>query len=159
VLKRLGATPLPRAGLLAGKTAAVLVVEAGQIVLLVVVGYALGWRSHGTNVVAAVLLVLLGTVAFSGLALLMAGTLRAEATLAAANFVYLVLLLCSGIVVPLAKFPSGLQRVLEWLPSTALADGLRAAMGGSAIPGRVWVVLLLWCLVSVAAAARWFRWE
>ncbi|MFI5099114.1 MAG: ABC transporter permease [Actinomycetes bacterium] len=165
VLKRLGATPLPRAGLLAGKTGAVLTVVVGQVVLLVAVGTALGWRPHGAdgadgaNVVAAAVLVVLGTVAFSGLALLMAGTLRAEATLAAANLVYLVLLLGSGIVIPLTKYPAGAQRVLEWLPSTALADGLRAALAGTAVPGRVWVVLVLWSIAGVAAAARWFRWE
>jgi ABC-2 type transport system permease protein len=159
VLKRLGATPLPRAGLLAGKTAAVLAIEAGQVVLLVAVGAALGWRPHGSNVPAAAVLVVLGTVTFAGLALLMAGTLRAEATLAAANLVYLLLLLAGGIVVPLDKFPAGARTVLQWLPSTALADGLRAALAGVAIPGRVWAALLIWAAVSVAAAARWFRWE
>jgi ABC-2 type transport system permease protein len=159
VLKRLGATPLPRGGLLGGKTAAVLAVEAGQVVVLVAVGFALGWRPHSVDVGATVALIALGTLAFSGLALLMAGTLRAEATLAAANLVYLLLLLGSGIVIPLSKFPAGVRTVLEWLPSTALADGLRAALAGAAVPGRVWVVLLLWSVFAVAAAARWFRWE
>src|SRR5262249_48931127 len=88
VLKRLGTTPLPRGGLLAGKTAAVLAVEALQVAVLLLVGVLLGWRPPAVSVVPAVLLVLIGTVAFSGLALLMAGTLRAEATLAAANLVY-----------------------------------------------------------------------
>ena len=77
VLKRLGTTPLPRGGLLAGKTVAVLAVEVLQVVVLVLVGVLLGWRPPSVSVVPAVLLVLLGTVAFSGLALLMAGTLRA----------------------------------------------------------------------------------
>ena len=39
------------------------------------------------------------------LALLMAGTLRAEATLAAANLVYLLFLVSGGIAVPLDRFP------------------------------------------------------
>jgi ABC-2 type transport system permease protein len=89
----------------------------------------------------------------------MAGTLRAEATLAAANLVYLLLLLGSGIVIPLSKFPAGVRTVLEWLPSTALADGLRAGLAGAVVPGRVWVVLLLWSVIAAAAATRWFRWE
>ncbi len=159
VLRRLGTTPLPRSGLLAGKTVAVLVVEALQVVVLLVVGVLLGWRPSSVSVAAAVLLVLLATVAFSGLGLLMAGTLRAEATLAAANLVYVLLLLGSGIVVPLDRFGEGTQRVLEWLPSTALADGLRASLAGAAVPGRVWVVLVVWSVVAVVAAARWFRWE
>ena len=48
-----------------------------------------------------------GTAAFAGLGLLMAGTLRAEATLAAANLVYLVLLGAGGVIFPLDKFPAG----------------------------------------------------
>jgi ABC-2 type transport system permease protein len=156
VLKRLGTTPLPRGCLLAGKTVAVLAVELLQVVVLVVVGVLLGWRPPGVSVAPAVLL---GTVAFSGLALLMAGTLRAEATLAAANLVYVLLLLGSGIVVPLSRFGSTTQHVLQWLPSTALADGLRASLAGDAVPGRVWLVLVLWSVAAVAAAARWFRWE
>jgi ABC-2 type transport system permease protein len=159
VLKRLGTTPLPRGGLLAGKTLAVLVVELLQVVVLVAVGVALGWRPPAVAAVSTGLLVLLGTVAFSGLALLMAGTLRAESTLAAANLVYVLLLLGSGIVAPLSRFGAGTQDVLRLLPSTALADGLRASLAGLAVPGRVWVVLVVWSVVAVAAAARWFRWE
>ena len=149
VLKRLGSTPLPRSGLLLGKTGAVLVVEAGQVVLLVAVAALLGWRpAPGASWWAALGLVVLGTAAFAGLALLMAGTLRAEATLAAANLVYLLLLLAGGIVVPLSRFPAGLRGPLGWLPSTALADGLRAALSGVGVPVHSVVVLLVWAVVT-----------
>ena len=94
VLKRLGATPLSPAGLIAAKTVTVIVVELLQAVIIAGVALALGWTPHATAwaVITVPLLLLLGTAAFSGLALLMAGTLRAEATLAAANLVYVVLL-------------------------------------------------------------------
>jgi ABC-2 type transport system permease protein len=160
VLKRLGATPLPRGGLLAGKTLAVLAVETGQVVLLGAVAVALGWRPvGGSAVVFALVLLLVGTAAFSGLALLMAGTLRAEATLAGANLLYLVLLLGGGIVIPLTKFPSGVRTVLGWLPSTALSDGLRSALGSGDVRWSSLGILALWAVVGAAAAARWFRWE
>src|SRR5204862_478118 len=76
VLRRLGTTPLTRLHLLTAKTAAVVVVEAMQVVLLVVVGYALGWSPKGSPA-EAVALLLVGTATFSGLGLLLAGTLRA----------------------------------------------------------------------------------
>ncbi len=106
VLKRLGATPLSRRGLIAAKTVTVAAVELGQVVVIIAVGLALGWHPHlgGAAVPAAIALMLAGTAAFSGLALLLAGTLRAEATLAAANLIYLVLLGTGGIVFPLTKF-------------------------------------------------------
>lgn len=159
VLKRLGATPLPRWALLTGKTGAVLAVEAGQLVLLVAVGLALGWEPDAVSWPAVVVLLLLGTAAFSGLGLLMGGTLRAEATLALANLVYLLLLLAGGIVVPLERFPERLQPVLELLPSTALAEGLRTAMAGGGLAGGPVLVLLGWAVVALGLAAAFFRWE
>lgn len=159
VLKRLGATPLPRWALLGGKAGAVLAVEVVQVVLLGGVAVLLGWHPAGAAWGVAVLFVLVGTAAFSGLALLMAGTLRAEATLAAANLLYLVLLLGGGIVIPLSKFPAGVQRVLEWLPSTALADGLRTAFTVGSLDAHALLVLLGWAVAGLGLAARYFRWE
>ena len=96
-----------------------------------------------------VLLLLVGTAAFSGLALLLAGTLRAEATLAAANLVYLVLLGVGGVIFPLTKFPAGAQPVLRLLPSGALSDGLRSVLAaGGGLPVRDLVVLLVWAVVG-----------
>lgn len=156
VLKRLGATPLPRSGLLLAKTASVLAVEALQVALICGLGLALGWRpSSGAP---AVVFVALGTAAFAGLGLLMAGRLRAEATLAAANGLYLVLLLVSGMVVPLDRLPAGLASVARVLPSGALAEGLRHAFDGGALlrPG---LVLAAWAVGALAAASSTFRWE
>lgn len=159
VLKRLGATPLSRAGLMLAKTLAVIAVEAVQVAVLVLVALALGWRPQG-SAAAAVLLILLGTAAFSGLGLLMAGLLRAEATLAAANLVYLLLLAAGGVVFPLSKFPDSVRPVLELLPISALTGGLRAVLtGGAALPLGAVTVLAVWALVSLGLAARTFRWE
>jgi ABC-2 type transport system permease protein len=156
VLKRLGASALPRWGLLLAKCLAVLAVLVLQAAILVGMGVALGWRPHLAGLVPAVVLVTLGTAAFSGLALLMAGTLRAEATLAGANLIYLLLLAAGGVAVPL---PDAAHDALSWLPITALVDGLRAVLDGHAAPARAWLVLAAWAVGSVAAAARWFRWE
>ena len=161
VLKRLGATPLPRLGLLAGKAAAVLLVEALQLVLIGLLAAALGWRPAGgwVAVPAVVALVLAGTAAFVALGLLMAGTLRAETTLAAANLVYLLLLAGGGVVVPLQQYPDGVQPVLQLLPTGALAEGLREALGGDSLGAGHALILLAWAVVAGAVTARTFRWE
>ncbi|WP_439648625.1 ABC transporter permease [Herbidospora yilanensis] len=159
VLKRLGATPLSRTGLMLAKTAAVIVVEVLQIVVLVLVALALGWSPHG-NPLTVALLVVLGTAAFSGLGLLMAGTLRAEATLAGANLVYLLLLALGGVVLPVSAFPESIRPLLEILPITALTDGVRSVLTGvGGFPMGAALVLLSWAVLALAAAARWFRWE
>ena len=158
-LKLLGATPLPRWGLLAGKTVAVLLVEVVQIAVITVMALALGWAPRG-SVPSVVVLLLVGTAAFSALGLLMAGTLRAEATLAAANLVYLLLLAGGGIFLPLTRFPDAVRVGLELLPSAALADGLRDVLReGAALPGRPVLILVVWAVLAGALAARTFRWE
>ncbi|PRH80104.1 ABC transporter [Streptomyces solincola] len=159
VLKRLGASPLPRWALMTAKTLAVLVTEVLQVLLLTVIALALGWSPHG-DPLAVLLLLVLGTAAFSGLGLLMAGTLRAEATLAAANLVFLLLLVGGGVIVPLERFPAGVRSVLELLPISALSDGLRDVLQqGASLPLGAVAVLAVWAVLSLGAAARFFRWE
>jgi len=162
VLKRLGTTPLARRGLIAAKTLAVLCVEVLQAVVIIAVALGLGWHPRGGAAAAAgtVLLMIVGTAAFSGIALLLAGTLRAEATLAAANLVYLVLLGIGGVVFPLTKFPASMRPVLRLLPAGALSDGLRSMLQyGAGLPARDLVVLAVWAVAGIALAVRTFRWE
>jgi ABC-2 type transport system permease protein len=151
VLKRLAASPLPRWGLMTAKTVSVLVTEVLQVALLTVIALALGWSPHG-NPLVVLLLLLLGTAAFSGLGLLMAGTLKAEATLAAANLVFLLLLVGGGVIVPLDRFPDAARDVLGLLPISALSDGLRDVL-------RHLGILAVWSVVGLAAAGKLFRWE
>jgi len=159
VLKRLGTTPLGRPALVAAKTAAVGVVEVLQIIGLWIGGVALGWQPRG-DIMVFLALVVLATAGFAGIGLLMAGTLRAEVTLAAANGLYLILLLLGGMVVPLSKLPGPLQAFARALPAANLADAFHASLGlGNAVPGRAWLVLLAWAIAAPVAAALTFRWE
>jgi ABC-2 type transport system permease protein len=160
VLKRLGASPLPRSGLLAGKVLALLLVEVLQLAVLSVVGVLLGWSPvlTGTSVVGAVLAVLLGTAAFASLGLLMAGALRAEATLAAANLVYLLLLAGGAVVLPASAY-GAFGDVAAWLPSGALGEAMREAFLDGTVAWRDLAVLLGWGVVGTFATARTFSWE
>ena len=156
VLKRLGATPLPRSVLLAAKTLGVLLVQLLQLLLVGVTGLVLGWDPQGN--VGVLALVVLGTAAFSGLGLLLGGTLKGLTTLAAANLVWFVLLLLGGIVFPLSEFGAGAD-VLAYLPSAALSDGLRQLLQHGHLVARDLLTLAAWAVVSLAAAAKAFRWE
>jgi ABC-2 type transport system permease protein len=159
VLKRLGSTPLSRGGLLAAKTANVIAIEIVQTIVIIVTGIALGWELTGGVVLATVFL-LLGTIAFAGIGMLMAGTLRAEATLATANGVFLVLLFIGGMAYPLDKLPTVLEEIAKVLPAAALSESVRGALTpGVDVPGWSIVVLALWAIGAPLLAARFFRWE
>jgi len=159
VLKRLGSTPLSRGGLLWSKITAIVLIEVIQIAVLVVEALLLGFRFDGARLGLALLATGLATVAFAGLGLLMAGTLPALTTLAAANGVYLLLLLLSGMLFPVDDLPGSLQVVSQALPSGALAEIFRGTLGDEAVSGRAWFVLVAWTAATPVVAARTFRWE
>ena len=163
VLKRLGGAPLPRWGLTAAKIVAVLALEIVQVaVLIAVAAVALGWQpGAGWSPVLLVVAIGLGTLAFAGLGLLFAGTLRAEATLALANGLFLVFLMLGGIVLPVDNLPALLQPIAAVLPATALSDLLRIALGSgpNLDVARPVALLSAWAAVTTALAARTFRWD
>src|SRR5437773_49340 len=154
VLKRLGSTPLSRGGLLAAKTAVVVLFELISAVLVVATGVALGWHVPA-GLLPALGLLLIGTIAFSGIGLLMAGTLRAEANLAAANALFLVLLFLGGMAYPLSKLPTGLEEFAKLLPAAALSETVRAVLTAQAFPVGELVVLIGWAVAAPLLAARW----
>ncbi|MFN0070684.1 MAG: ABC transporter permease [Chloroflexota bacterium] len=158
VLKRLGSTPLPRAGLIAAKICAVLVLEIVQIAIIAAIaGFLLHWHPPA-GWWPAVPVLIVGTFCFASLGLFMAGTLRAETTLALANGLYLLFLLAGGLVLPIDFLPGWLQLVAYGLPAYAMESVLSAALlqgsYGDSLP-----LFVIWSGVSLAAAVRFFRWE
>lgn len=159
VLKRLGATPLGRPRLVGAKIAMVGCLLAIQVTAIVVVASILGWRPAGTPALV-VPAVLLGTAAFAGIGLLLAGTLRGTVNLAVCNGLYLVLLLLGGMIFPLDRLPGPLEAFARLLPAAALAEVLHAALtAGQSVPAGAWAVLTVWALVAPTVAAACFRWE
>lgn len=160
VLKRLGSSPLPRSGLLAGKIGALLVVELLQVLVIGATAMLLGWSPvvSAAGLVGFVASVVLGTAAFASLGLLIAGSLRAEATLAAANLVYLLLMAGGAVVIPASSYgPLGV--FLEWLPSGALGEAMRAALMHGSVAVAALVTLVAWAAVGTLLTARTFKWE
>ena len=161
VLKRLGGSPLSRPELIAAKLGAVLLVEAGQIALLVAVAsLGLGWTAApNVSLIGIAIAVVFGTFAFAGLGLLLAGILRAEAMLAVANTLFIASLVLGGVVVPVDHLPDGLDVIAPLLPPAAMTEALRIAFGAGGDAGPPLVVLAAWALASIALAVRTFRWD
>jgi len=164
VLKRLGSTPLGRPRLLAAKILAVLGVELLQAAVLVGVGYLLGWNPGGPGsgalVGEALAAMVLGTLAFGGVGLILAGILKPLVNLAVVNALFVVLLLLGGMLIPLARLPHWLAELSRLLPAAALADALHGTLGhGVPVTTRDWVVLTVWAVGAPVVAALTFRWE
>lgn len=160
VLKRLGASPLSRQGLLLGKVGSLLAVEVVQAVVICGVALGLGWSPALTTrgVAGAVVTTALGTAAFASLGLLVAGILRAEATLAVANLVYLLLAAGGGVVLPASSY-GRFGSIVTLLPSGALGSGFRESLLAGTFPLGQSAVLLVWAAVGSLLTARTFSWD
>jgi len=162
VLRRLHVTPLGQRRLIGAKIAGVLVTEVIQVIVLACVALLLQWRPDGGLVGALEVLValVLGSAGSAGIGLALAGRLRAEVNLAASNGLYLVLLLLSGIVVPLTSMPLFVRHVVIALPSGAMAEALHRVLGHGLVPtGADWLSLALWAVAAPLLAARTFRFD
>lgn len=161
VLKRLGGSPLSRGELIAAKILAVLVGEAVQVAVLVgAASVLLGWSPPaGASVGLLVVAVLLGTLAFAGVGLLLAGTLRAETMLAVANILFVASLVLGGVVLPISHLPGPVAAVAGSLPAAALSEALRVALGGLGDAAGSLALLGGWGVAAVGLAVASFRWE
>ncbi len=159
VLERMAATPLGKPGLLAGKVVGIVAIMAFQLLVISAAARYIGWRPGftGPSGAVAVAVVIMAAGTFTSLALALAGRLRAEATLAVANLIYVTLLAGGALVLPLDRYPAAAQPVLALLPTAALGEGLRAAATGTVL-GWPLVVLALWLAASSALAVKAFRW-
>ena len=159
VLRFLSSTPLGRTGLIVGKILAVLAVLVVQVLVVTAVALPMGWRPEAAGLLPALLLLVLGAAAFTSLGLLVAGTVRPEATLAITNLLWILLGALGGIVLPAERLPALAQAVVHFLPSGALGQALRDALLTGTVNGFAVLILLLWTALAGAAAARWFKWN
>ncbi|WP_413040264.1 ABC transporter permease [Rothia mucilaginosa] len=159
VLRFLATTPLGRNGLIMGKCIAVLVVVAIQFTLVAVLGYGLGWRPDAIAVSRSIITMIMGAGAFTALGLLIAGTVRAEATLAIVNIAWVILAGAGGVVFPLKSFPDWYAGVVAWSPSAALGDALRGNFIQHQWLAEPHWVLIVWTVVIGFVASRKFKWS
>lgn len=158
VLRLLATTPLGPGGLLGGTVGGVLVVQIVQVAVLGGLALGLGWRPALVGVPAALLAIALATATFTALALLLAGTLRAEAVLGLANLLFILFAAGGAVLLPADRLPGVLADVAAFLPAGALGEALRSSLGSGSLPAQSLVVLAVWTALTALAARRWFRW-
>jgi len=152
-LRFLGVTPLRRSELLWGKLIASLIILLISLTLTCGLGALLHCLPTWTigQWCFAALLVLLGSSAAASWALVLAGNVRAEAVLAIANGVFIVLVIAALTLPGSLGAPWSLGSLV--IPSVALAHGLVDPSVAAA------VVLLLWTSLGAVVASRRFSWD
>jgi len=159
VLKRLATTPLGRPALLLAKITSILVVEIIQLAVLAIIGILLGWHPTG-NVAFFVISAVLATAGFAGIGLFMAGTMKSEVIIGAANGIYLILLFIGGIIMPISSLPGALEAFARLLPAAALSEALYHSAGiGGSVPLWAWLNLIIWAIAAPVLASKTFKWD
>ena len=163
ILKRMGATPLPRWKLVASNILLRLVVAALDGVLIIGIGMAVFKVQIVGNVLELAGFIFLGAGAFLALGFMLASFLKTEEqATGVVQVVQMPLMFLSGIFFPFDFMPEFLRNFARLLPLTYLGDALRQVMvnGTQIAPIGVDLAILAgWLVVCLAIAARSFRWE
>ena len=154
-LKRLGGTPLPPSVVIGGKILATLILVVGQSLLLGLLAVVLGWRPDAAGLLVALVMIVLGGVAFAAMGLLLGGTLKAEIVLALANLIWFLLIGGAGLAIGIVELPSAVQNILIVVPSYALTTALVTAVEGG-VDVVAALVLAGWTAVCGGLAVRYF---
>jgi ABC-2 type transport system ATP-binding protein len=129
VVDRFRSMPMARSAVLAGRTVADLVRNILIIVLMIAVGYLVGFRFHGgvAGAVACITVVAAFGFALSWVFAFVALTVRgAEAAQTAGFVVIFPLVFASSVFVPVATLPDWLQAFAKISPVTVTADAARS---------------------------------
>ncbi len=163
VLRRIGATPLPRVTLLASQVLMRLSLGIAQTLLIVLVGL---WIFDVTIVGSPVLLagfVLLGALMFVAMGYMISGFAKTQESVnGITSLLNFPMLFLSGLFFPLEVMPAWIRPVVHAIPLTYLADALRQIMVGAPPQyglGIDAVVLGGWLAGCAFLAVRFFRWE
>ncbi|MFB9776698.1 ABC transporter permease [Brevibacterium otitidis] len=155
VLRQLATTPLGVRGLIAGKFIAVAAVVVIQYALIGILAWILG-ASGGVHILSLALTAGLGTAMFLVWGLVMAGTIRAEATLALANLLWVLMAAAGGLLLA----PPGMWgAIVSWLPSGALGEAMRTAVLSGGIDPLALAVMAGWTLMGIVTGVRFFSFD
>ncbi len=163
VLRRLGATPLPRWQLILGQVLMRLTIGMVQAALIIGISVAAFHVHIQGNYLALAGLTLLGAVTFIGMGYLIAALAKTvESASGISSAINFPMMFLSGVFFPLALLPAFLAPFVRAMPLTYLADAFRQVTTGGVPDFPMWIdiaVLGAWAVVCVALASRFFKFE
>jgi ABC-2 type transport system permease protein len=164
ILKRLGATPLPRRILVSSQVVLRLIIAVVQTIIILTVGRLMFDVKLTNQAVLMLAFILLGGLTFISMGYLVASFARTEAAgTAIVQVIQFPMMFLSGIFFPIELAPDWLRPVIHVMPLTYLGDALRQVMvEGASKLFPLWVnsaVLAGWLIVCLLIAFRHFRWE
>jgi ABC-2 type transport system permease protein len=163
VLRRIGATPLPRSILLGSQVLVRLTTVGIQIFLIILVGVIVYDVSIEGNILHVIGVSLLGALMFIAMGYMISGIANTQESVhGITSFLNFPMLFLSGLFFPVEMLPVWIQPVASVIPLTYLVDALRQIIVGASPQynlGLDITVLVAWLVGCSLLSIRLFRWE
>lgn len=160
VLRRLRATPLQSAVILASQVAVNLLMLLVGVLLLFIGARLVYDLRFPDNVLAVVAAILLSGISFFALGFVLAGLAPTPRTAQAIGMaVFFPMLFISGGAMPREVLPEGLRQVGNFLPLTHVVELVKGLWFGQGWNGTAVLVLIAVFILASAISIRTFRWE
>ncbi len=163
VVDRLSSLPISRGSIVAGRTLADAIRNVFVVLIMISVGYGLGFRFEQgfLSAVAAILLAVLFGFAFSWISLTIGLAVKDSETAQVSSFIWIFpLVFASAVFVPVQTMPEWLQVFAKNQPVTQVVNAIRYLTTGAGSIDAVWRTLA-WGVGIVAIfgplASRLFR--
>ncbi len=128
IIKRLSITPLTKIDWIIGNVLSQTLLNLMLTAIIIVTGWLI-FNVQAIPDLFSVILILLGSVMFSGIGMLLSGLVKdVEAASAIGNAIAFPMMFLSGTYWPIEIMPDFLQSIARVLPLTYFSDGLRYAM-------------------------------
>jgi ABC-2 type transport system permease protein len=161
IFRKLATTPISRIKWNISKIGYRTILMMLSIVVIMIVGWLLFGLSPVINPMM-IAMIIAGSVAFSGLGLVVASLIKDEmAAMSAANAAGFPLMFLSGSIFPVSQLPWFLQFIPVISPLTYLNDGLRAAMvtGNNGVAMTNLMIVSAIAIVLFAIGVVTLRWK
>ena len=161
LIDRFRSLPMARSAVLTGRTLADVATNVIQLVVMLAVGLAVGFRfsSSVPEVVAGIALLLLIGYAFSWVfAFIGLVSSSPEAANAYGFTIIFPITFVSAAIVPVQSMPSWLQPIAEHNPVTAMVDAVRALFLGIPAGNSVWLAVA-WSFALIAVFGGLSSWR
>ncbi len=162
LLRRMIATPMKKYNYVAAQMISRLMLSAIEVLLLVGITKWIFDIAITGSILAIILLIIAGNVAFTGLAILVASrTANTQIANGLINLVVMPMMILSGIYFSYHNFPDFMISIIQVLPLTILADSVRSVfLEGAQLPAVLPQIgiLLVFGLVLYGLGIRIYKW-
>jgi ABC-2 type transport system permease protein len=163
ILKRFGATPLPRKTLIASQITMRLIVGVFQTMVLLLLGMVFYKFRVVGSWVGLLGLILFGSLTFISIGAVLASIAKTqEGVMPMVQLVNLPMLFLSGMLFPSELMPAYMRPLTNVLPATHLAEAMRAVVVADVSPHTLQGnlgAMAVWFAICMLIAVRFFRWE